>query len=227
MPSGSILWLGIVIGELRQPHRVSPRTHWARRYRGGTLCWLGSELWRIGATALSCATIEPTSRRPRLRALSRIPGSLQGDRDPSPLPRSLGRNARSTRKKRRSSGRADFSRAAAVRRRCPLLPDELVWWTTLAHLSDKIHHRYGKARDATNGYWYYKRARPVAIAPIDPVSKLDRRLLNYLRHYGPTRKRRLQQRLWRIPATMFKATLAYLIAEGPVDRPCRRVGVRD
>jgi hypothetical protein len=94
--------------------------------------------------------------------------------------------------------------------RCPLLPDRLLWeYPALQHMSDAIERlwlpRYGG--------WNPKRARPIQIAPRDPVSKLDQRFLRILRS-GPLAKRELQRRLWRIPATIFNAALLRLIAEG-------------
>ena len=40
--------------------------------------------------------------------------------------------------------------------------------------------------------------------PAEAIAGLDRRFLDHLRRHGPARKR-LQQRMWRIPAEMFDA----------------------
>ncbi len=95
--------------------------------------------------------------------------------------------------------------------RCPLLPHALVWpYPALWHLSDEAD-RLWQPRHLG---WARTRARPIQqIAPMDPLSKLDQRFLRILRA-GPLRRREMQRRLWRIPATIFNAALSRLVGEG-------------
>jgi hypothetical protein len=180
-----------------------------------------SVLWQanIGARAASTPPCAPKPSNPRAgrgRAVSpNYPALINVIASLRSLPDHLGE----TRIDRKESARiraCGFTARAGLWR-CPALPDEQIWWGTLWHLSDKIHHQYGNTRQGKDGYWHRNRSRPVSIAPIDPLSKFDRRFLNLLQRRGPMRRREMQRRLWRIPASIFNPVLSRLIAEGYIE----------
>lgn len=79
--------------------------------------------------------------------------------------------------------------------RCPALPDELVRGTFLWYLSDAIVLPYGHGP----GQWHPKRAAYRPVAPPDPLSKPEKRIVSLL-HRAPNQcrtRRQLQQRLSR------------------------------
>lgn len=61
---------------------------------------------------------------------------------------------------------------------CPPLPDELVWNTEFAHLSDLVSRSFGYRP----WEWHPKRAEFRPIAPIDPLSKEENRIIRLLQN---------------------------------------------
>ncbi len=97
--------------------------------------------------------------------------------------------------------------------RCPLLPHALLWpYPALYHLSDGVDRLW----QPTHLGWAKERARPIKqiapLPPMDPLSSIDKRILNAVRMAGRIPKRRLQQKLWRLPAMIFNHALHRLIA---------------
>lgn len=99
--------------------------------------------------------------------------------------------------------------------RCPLLPDEAVrGYPMFEHLSnaDWIVRRWGRGPYD----WHPKRAQLIPIRqirPKEPISKTERRFLELIAK-RPLSRRRLQQKLWDVPASMFNHILDNLIAIG-------------
>lgn len=91
--------------------------------------------------------------------------------------------------------------------RCPPLPDELVRGTHFFYLSDAVFRRFGYGP----GEWRPKRASFHAIAPIDPLTRDERRIIGLLQRAPGHRltRRQLQQRLSRrIPTWYLDRMLA-------------------
>jgi hypothetical protein len=99
--------------------------------------------------------------------------------------------------------------------RCPPLPADLVGGTFLWYLSDAIVRRYGYGL----GDWHPKRAVFRPVAPPDPLSKPEKRIIGLL-HRAPLQgrtRRQLQQRLSRnIPTWYLDRLLANLTALGRI-----------
>lgn len=96
--------------------------------------------------------------------------------------------------------------------RCPLLPREYAGrYPALRHLCDDIDPAMRPV------VWHPKRAPVIPpVAPIEPLSKIDRRFLALV-HKAPERRIRkyvLQRKLWRFQARFFNHTLSRLIAAG-------------
>ncbi|HZT32544.1 MAG TPA: DNA/RNA-binding winged helix domain-containing protein [Bryobacteraceae bacterium] len=105
--------------------------------------------------------------------------------------------------------RCGFQARAGCTWRCPPLPDELVRWNPLLHhLSDAI--------DPLSRFspWHPRRAASRRIADIYPLMRIERKVIEHVRR-PPYRlpRRRLQQKMWRLPASFFNHMLNRMIAE--------------
>jgi hypothetical protein len=97
--------------------------------------------------------------------------------------------------------------------RCPPLPNELVRGTFFRYLSDAVVLRYGYGP----GEWHPKRAAFRPIAPIDPLTRDERRIIGLLQRAPERRltRRQLQLRLSRrIPTWYLDHMLTDLSALG-------------
>jgi hypothetical protein len=95
--------------------------------------------------------------------------------------------------------------------RCPLLPDDLVWYLPiLSELSDRIGP---ELRRGTR--WHPKRAAICITKPIGPLGKLDRRLILLIEKARHQRldRRTLKRILWRRGARVIDFALDRLLSE--------------
>jgi hypothetical protein len=68
----------------------------------------------------------------------------------------------------------------------PRLPEELVWFTELSHLSDRIDPFWYPAG------WKRERAAAIPLVSIDPLSRRERQILGLLRNAPDNRRTRTQ-----------------------------------
>jgi hypothetical protein len=95
--------------------------------------------------------------------------------------------------------------------RCPLLPDDVVWWIPVLRLLPDL---YGP--ETRGERWNPRRAAVRAIVqPIDPLDKFSRRLLQRLREAPGQRldRRALKRAFWREGTRFVDFTINRLIAE--------------
>jgi len=106
-----------------------------------------------------------------------------------------------------------FEARAGCKWRCPLLPDVLVRDNPmLQHLSADVNP-FWRPRE-----WNPQRARPIPHYVPSPIGAIEEKVLRLVRMAPGQRlaKRSVQQRLWRLPATILNHVLRALSSAGYV-----------